>query len=354
MNSASKLAFDLTEQGLVPDNIIRRGIRFLVRQRLQEIDATDVESIEKHKHRFIQSMNAAPIALVPEKANEQHYEVPADFYMKSLGPHLKYSSAYWPEGVENLADAEQAGLTATCEHAGLQNGQTVLELGCGWGSLTLWMASNYPDSQITAVSNSHSQRLHIEHQVQTRQLKNVTIITADINDFETSKNQFDRIVSVEMFEHMRNWQKLYTRISSWLKPGGYFFKHIFVHRDAAYAFEDNGPADWMSRYFFTGGIMPSDDLPLFFQDELKLTQRWRWDGTHYEKTANAWLMRMDSNQQDLMPLFIATYGHDAAKQWWSRWRIFFMACAELFGYRNGQEWWVSHYLFQKPSAHHDA
>jgi cyclopropane-fatty-acyl-phospholipid synthase len=348
MNTASQLAFDLTEQGLVPDSVIRRGIRFLVKQRLKEIHANNAEQMAEIQAAFIQHMHASPIALVPEKANEQHYEVPASFYIKSLGPRLKYSSAYWPVGVSNLEQAEIAGLKATCEHAQLEDGQHILELGCGWGSLTLWMAANYPNSQIVAVSNSNSQREHIEKRAAQANLNNITIITCDMNEFDINAVQFDRVVSVEMFEHMRNWPELYKRVAGWLKPGGKFFKHIFVHRTATYAFEDNGPSDWMSRYFFTGGMMPSDDLPLAFQHNLNFVQRWRWDGTHYEKTANAWLDNMDKHEQELMPEFKRIYGEDNAKKWWSRWRLFFMACAELFGYEKGQQWWVGHYLFEKP------
>jgi len=349
MNSAGQLAFDLTEQGLVPDAVIRRGIRFLTKQRLKEINANNVEKMDELRQEFIEHMLTAPIALVPEKANEQHYEVPAEFYLMSLGPNLKYSSAYWPENVKTLADAETAALHETCLHADLKDGQEILELGCGWGSLTLWMAKHYPNSQITAVSNSNSQREHIENNARALGLENISIITCDMNNFDIDHNRFDRVVSVEMFEHMRNWPELYKRVSNWLKPGGKFFKHIFVHRTASYAFEDNGPSDWMSRYFFSGGMMPSDDLPLTFQNDLKIVQRWRWDGTHYEKTANAWLERMDMHQAELTPVFNDIYGEENTKKWWSRWRIFFMACAELFGYENGQQWWVSHYLFEKPA-----
>lgn len=347
MNSASQLAFDLTEQGLVPDNITRRGIRLLLRQRLNEIYSKDIETVADIQTAFVRHMMSAPIALVPQKANEQHYEVPVNFYYRALGPRLKYSSAYWPTGVETLEQAEVEGLTQTCEHAQLQDGQKILELGCGWGSLTLWMAAQYPNSQITAVSNSHSQRKHIERQASLANLNNIHIITCDMNDFDTDANKYDRIVSVEMFEHMRNWPKLYQRIARWLKPDGRFFKHIFVHRSSTYPFEDNGPNDWMSRHFFTGGMMPSDDLPLMFQNDLKIVQRWRWDGTHYEKTANAWLKNMDAYEHELFAEFGKIYGEANARKWWSRWRIFFMACAELFGYEKGQQWWVSHYLFEK-------
>jgi cyclopropane-fatty-acyl-phospholipid synthase len=349
MYNASLLAFDLTEQGLIPDVVIRRGIRHLVKQRLREIHSHDVEAMARIQYEFIQAMQQAPIALVPEKANEQHYEVPETFYQHALGPHLKYSSAYWPEQVTTLAGAESAALQQTCAHARLEDGQEILELGCGWGSLTLWMAAHYPNSHITAVSNSSSQRKHIETVASENGLHNIQVITCDMNGFEIRDKQFDRVVSVEMFEHMRNWSTLYQRVASWLKPGGLFFKHIFVHRSVPYLFEDNGPSDWMSRYFFSGGMMPSDDLPLMFQSDLKFLQRWRWDGTHYEKTANAWLQNMDEQREQIMPIFTRCYGEEAAQTWWVRWRLFFMACAELFGYDRGQHWYVSHYLFEKPA-----
>ena len=347
MNNASQLAFDITEQGYMPDIVLRRGIRFLLKQRLKEINAADVEAMAEQTFNFVNDINASPVALQPEKANEQHYEVPAEFFQQVLGSHLKYSCAYWPQGVTTLDEAEHAALEHTCQHAKLADGQQILELGCGWGSLTLWMAGHYPNSHITAVSNSHSQREYIEQKAVSQGLTNLEVITCDVSDFDTRSNHYDRVVSVEMFEHMRNWQELYSRVANWLKPGGYFFKHIFVNRTVPYLFEDNGPSDWMSRYFFSGGMMPSDELPVFFQRDLKFVQRWRWDGTHYEKTSNAWLEKMDANRDSLWSLFEQTYGKDQAQCWWSRWRIFFMACAELFAYDKGQQWWVSHYLFEK-------
>lgn len=350
MHTASTLAFDLTEQGLIPDVVIRRGIRHLVKQRLREIHSYDTETMAQLQHEFTEELNRDPIALVPEKANAQHYEVPAEFYQYVLGPHLKYSCAYWPQDIDTLGAAEMAALQLTAQHARLDNGQAILELGCGWGSLTLWMAAHYPDSRITAVSNSHSQRTHIEALASEHGLHNIEVITCDMNDLTFPDQQFDRVVSVEMFEHMRNWHELYRRITSWLKPGGLFFKHIFVHRDVPYPFVDNGPSDWMSRHFFTGGMMPSDDLPLMVQHDLRFLRRWRWDGSHYEKTANAWLANMDEQREAIMPLFARIYGDDNAQTWWVRWRIFFMACAELFGHGRGQQWWVSHYLFEKPVA----
>ncbi len=338
-----------TEQGYVPDLVIRAGIRRLLRQRLAEIAADDVERYAARSERFVAAMDAGPVAPVPEKANEQHYEVPAAFFDLVLGAHRKYSACYWGEGVDRLDDAEAAALAVTCERAGIDDGQDILELGCGWGSLTLWMADQYPAARITAVSNSHSQREHITAEAARRGLGNVRVVTCDMNDFAAT-GRYDRVVSVEMFEHMRNYRTLYGRIHDWLKPGGRFFKHIFVHRSVPYEFVDQGPSDWMSRHFFSGGIMPSDDLPLRFQDRLKFLSRWTWDGTHYEKTANAWLANLDRHSAAVLPVLAATYGEAAAEQWLQRWRIFFMSCAELFGYRHGQQWWVSHYLFERPGS----
>ncbi len=342
-------ALDWTEQGLIPDVMLRAGIRRLLRQRLQDIHSDDCEHMAKTQELFVQAMNTAPVALLTHKANEQHYEVPAAFFQHILGPHRKYSSAYWPAGVTDLGVAEAAGLKKTCDNAELRDGQAILELGCGWGSLSLWMAQQYPASRITGVSNSHSQRAFIMQQAERRGLTNLDIITCDMNAFDTDK-RFDRVMTVEMFEHMRNWQTLYRRVAGWLKPGGRFFKHIFVHRGAPYLFEDRDASDWMSRHFFSGGMMPSDDLPLHFQRDLRCVRRDRWNGVHYAKTANAWLANMDAGKKSLWPILVQTYGEEAAQQWWMRWRLFFMACAELFAYDNGQQWWVSHYLFEKPAG----
>jgi cyclopropane-fatty-acyl-phospholipid synthase len=342
-----QLATNWVELGFVPDAVIRSGIRRLCERRLREIEGADCEASSRATERFVQSMDEAAIALLPQLANEQHYEVPAEFFVLALGPRRKYSSAWWPKGVNDLAQAEVVALEATCSHAGLADGQSVLELGCGWGSLTLWMAERYPASRITAVSNSHSQREWIVAEAARRGLGNVDVVTADMNHFATAQ-RFDRVVSVEMFEHMRNWRQLFGRVHDWLRPGGRFFMHVFCHRSTPYAFVDAGPSDWMSRHFFSGGMMPSDELPLRFQDHLRFVQRWRWDGRHYERTANAWLERLDLQREQVLPVLARTYGAADAAQWLQRWRIFFMACAELFGLRDGQEWWVGHYLFERP------
>ena len=350
METATSFAIRWAEQGLLPDAVLRWGIRRLLRERVRQLPLRDTEAAAKATERFVSEMNAAPVAPVPEKANEQHYEVPAAFFSAVLGNHRKYSCCFWGDGINTLDAAEDAALAITCKRAGLRDGLRILELGCGWGSLTLWMAEHYPTSQVTAVSNSRSQRAYILAQAAERKLRNIEIITEDMNRFDTART-FDRVLSVEMFEHMRNYHALFERIHGWLDPGGRFFLHIFVHRAVPYAFIDSGPSDWMSRHFFSGGIMPSDELPLRFQEHLRLVHRWRWNGQHYEKTANAWLAAMDQRRAVVWPILEQTYGADAARQWWMRWRIFFMACAEMFGYAQGQEWWVAHYLFQPLAGH---
>jgi cyclopropane-fatty-acyl-phospholipid synthase len=342
----TRRAIALSERGWLPDAVLRAGMRRLLAERLVEIHAGDPAAAAEAGSAFAAGLRDAEVALLTHKANEQHYELPPEFFSCALGHHRKYSSCWWPEGVTTLDAAEDAALTATCEHAELADGQHVLELGCGWGSLTLWMAAHFPRSRITAVSNSHSQRAFIEAEAARRGLANVRIITCDMNIFD-AEDSFDRVVSVEMFEHLRNWPEMFRRVSTWLRPGGRFFMHVFVHRTTPYLFVERDAGDWMSRHFFSGGMMPSDDLALHFQDDLKLAQRWRWDGTHYARTAEGWLANMDARRATLWPVIVKTYGQAHAAIWWTRWRIFFMACAELFGYDRGRQWWVSHYLFER-------
>ena len=346
MADSTAVAVNWVEQGLVPDRVIRLGIRRLLKVRLAELQSGDAVAVAELTQSFVDELRGAPLALLPEKANEQHYEVPAAFFGNVLGAHRKYSSCWWPEGVQTLAQAEAAALQTTCERAGLVDGQEVLELGCGWGSLSLWMAERFRGSRITALSNSHSQREHIEAQAAQRGLTNLTVVTRDINEFDTEQ-RFDRVVSVEMFEHLRNWPQAFGRVARWLNADGRFFMHVFAHREAPYAFVERDASDWMSKHFFSGGMMPSDDLALHCQDDLRLLKRWRWDGTHYQRTSEAWLRNMDDQRDTLMPLFEQTYGREDAGVWWMRWRLFFMSVAELFGYNDGQQWWVSHYLFHK-------
>jgi len=342
----------LAEHRIAPDSLIRFAIRRLLKQRLASeyggahagIGWQQQASIEQHKAALIKQLTDGPIAVAQQQANQQHYEVPGQFYQLALGPHLKYSSGYWGEGVRTLAEAEAAMLALTCKRADLQEGQRVLELGCGWGSLSLWMAEHYPQSSFVSVSNSASQREWIEQQAQERGLKNLTVITADITSFSTQE-KFDRIVSVEMFEHMRNHRALMQRIHAWLKPGGKLFVHIFCHRELLYLFEEEGEKNWMGRYFFTGGVMPSFDLLERSQEGYLLEQTWQVNGKHYARTLEAWLDNTDARREQVLPVLAATYGEAEAKIWLQRWRMFFMACAELFGYGDGSEWFVGHYLF---------
>jgi cyclopropane-fatty-acyl-phospholipid synthase len=342
---------ELAEQGLLPDPLVRAGIRRLLRARLADLRVDDAAGAGALTESFVQAMRTAEIAPVPAMANAQHYEVPAEFFGLVLGRQRKYSSCYFEHGSQSLDEAEQAALRLTARHAGLQDGQDILELGCGWGSLSLWMAEQFPRARITAVSNSHSQRTWIEATARARALGNLSVVTCDMNVFR-SEQRHDRVVSVEMFEHMRNWPQLFARVAGWLKPDGRFFMHVFCHRSVPYAFNDAADDDWLSRHFFSGGMMPSDELPLRFQDDLALLSRWRWDGRHYQRTANLWLANMDANRARIWPILEATYGKADVPRWWHRWRMFFMACAELWGYAGGQEWWVSHYLFAPRAAVH--
>ena len=348
MPNRTATAVNWVEQGLVPDRVVRLGIRRLLAQRLAELKSGDAEFAAETLASFLAAMHEAPLAPLAHKANEQHYEVPAAFFCEALGPHRKYSCCHYADGAQTLEQAEASALQISCERAGLVDGQQVLELGCGWGSLTLWMAAHYPASQITAVSNSNSQREYIEARARERGLANIHVITRDFNEFDTAQ-RYDRVMSIEMFEHLRNWPKAFAQVSRWLVPGGRFFMHVFAHRGAPYPFEERDESDWMSKHFFSGGMMPSDDLALHCQDDLKLLRQWRWDGTHYQRTSEAWLRNMDEHKASLMPVFDATYGADASI-WWTRWRLFFMAVAELFGYDGGQQWWVSHYLFERRAS----
>ena len=341
---ASSTVLDWTERGLVPDSVLRAGIRRLCRQRLKDIGANDIEVSSRKLEDFIEQMNGSPVAPIPEVANEQHYEVPPEFFSAVLGLHAKYSCCYWGNGAGSLDQAEADALKITCETAGIEDGMSVLDLGCGWGSLSLWIAEQYPACKVISISNSAPQGEHIRALAVERGLENIEVFTQDMNHFEAAQ-RFNRIVSVEMFEHMRNYRELFSRVSSWLEPDGRFFMHIFCHRSCAYEFLDEGPSDWMGRHFFSGGIMPSDDLPLRFQEDLRLLRRDRWNGANYEKTANAWLANMDADKDHILPILVETYGEENAERWFQRWRIFFMACAELFGFDDGREWYVNHYLF---------
>jgi len=330
----------LAERGLAPLPILRLGVRRMLRQRLRDEYARATDGVPAAIEHWLATMRSGPIALVPEAANDQHYELPPEFFELCLGPHLKYSSGYFPRGDEGLDEGEAQMLALTAERAELGPGQRILELGCGWGSLTLWMAEHFPSSSILAVSNSAPQRRFIEGRAADRGLTNVTVVTADMNTFE-APCAFDRVVSVEMFEHMRNWEALLTRVRGWLVEDGRLFVHVFAHKELPYPFEVRDGSDWMSEHFFTGGMMPSDDLLGRVDAPFRVTAHHTVSGRHYSRTARLWRENLEAERPHAMRVLRGTYGTEAAR-WFQRWRLFYLACEELFGYGDGREWVVSH------------
>jgi cyclopropane-fatty-acyl-phospholipid synthase len=332
--------------GVLPDAIVRVGIRRLLAQTIRERSEPTPQRREEALRAYIEILKQGPLAVQTQAANQQHYEVPTRFYQLVLGKRLKYSCALWNGPADTLDQAEERMLALTAERAQLADAQQILELGCGWGSLSLWMAERYPGARITAVSNSRTQKEYIDHAAAKAGLKNLQVVMQDMNHLELGRT-FDRVVSVEMFEHMRNYELLMQKVTGWLAPGGKLFVHVFAHRELAYLFEDRGPSDWMARHFFTGGQMPSADLLPHFRGELTLERYWMVPGEQYQKTAEAWLMNMDAHGAEILPLFEETYGRDQARRWRAYWRVFFLACAELFGYGEGREWHVAHYRFRR-------
>lgn len=335
----------LLAKGAIPDFLIRKGIRSICKKRLEDEYSGDLNTIEQKRKEILEEFRSSPVAIETDKANDQHYMVPPEFFLKTLGAQLKYSCCHWDKAT-NLDEAEEEMLELTVERAAIKDGDKILELGHGWGAITLFMARKFPNSSITAVSNSKFQGEFILERAKERGLNNIRIITADMAEFNIDET-FDRVISIEMFEHMRNYQELLERVNSWLNPNGTLFVHIFVHKELAYKYEVIDDSDWMSKYFFSGGTMPSEHLLYYFQNDLTMKEHWRVSGKHYAKTSLAWLEKMDANKEAIMTIFKEHYPAGEAVKWFHYWRVFFMSCEELFDYKNGSEWYVGHYLMEK-------
>jgi len=344
-NTLFSLGISLLEKNVLPDTVVRYGIRSQLADRLRTENKGSVEGNIKRKLDFIKELKSLPIAVHQQEANKQHYEVPAEFYNLVLGKNRKYSSCLFTNTARTLDDAEDAMLNLYVERARLQDGMDILDLGCGWGSVSLFMSAKFPNSKVTGLSNSNSQREFIMEEAKKRGIKNLNIITGDVAVFQADL-KFDRVVCIEMFEHMKNYEKLLEKISSWLKPSALLFVHIFAHKEFPYHFETDG-SSWMAEHFFTGGTMASDDLLIYFQKNVTLIDHWVVDGKNYGRTNEEWLLKFDKNIAQIREIFAKTYGADQVTKWTAYWRSFFLACAELFIYNNGQEWFVSHYLFEK-------
>ncbi|MEQ1822401.1 MAG: cyclopropane-fatty-acyl-phospholipid synthase family protein [Fimbriimonadaceae bacterium] len=343
MEQLQAQALAMAESGRVPEKALRWGIRWGCANRLRRVEE-EFEDYDVALGHFVSNLKSQPIAEATDIANEQHYELPAEFFRLVLGPNLKYSGCDWDTGATSLAEAERESLSIIAQRAQLGNNQDILELGCGWGSLSLYMASAYPTSRVTVVSNSAHQREFIENLATTRNITNLKVLTCDINDFEPS-SQFDRIVTVEMLEHVRNYESLFQRTASWLRPNGLMFAHIFMHERYPYFFETEGAGNWMGKHFFTGGVMPSHNLFESVQSSMTVEQKWRINGSNYQKTADAWLSNLNTNKARILSILRKHYGADAAL-WFARWQLFFLACSELFGFDNGRQWGVGHYLMR--------
>jgi cyclopropane-fatty-acyl-phospholipid synthase len=347
-------AIEWCERGRVPDGLLRFGMRQVMRTRLAAEMKGGEEGRVRRLAQLVHELRDSPIAIDTRAANAQHYEVPSEFFKLHLGACLKYSCCLYPGGRESLEAAEQAMLQLYADRALLADGQRILDLGCGWGSLSLWLAERYPGARIVGLSNSHGQRQFIEGEAKRRGLTNLSIVTGDVSTFEFDAQRlaggFDRVVSIEMFEHMKNYAQLLAKIARWMNADGQLFVHIFAHRSLAYHFQDRDQSDWMTRYFFTGGIMPSQSLLLNFQDDVRLVDQWWVNGQHYERTANQWLERLDAARDPVLEVLASAYGRDDAARWLQRWRMFYMAVAELFGFAEGREWGVAHYRFCKRAS----
>jgi cyclopropane-fatty-acyl-phospholipid synthase len=336
---------NLISKGVVPDLLIRSGIKNFIKKRLKDEYGTEQNFSEKRRKKIIDELRSSPIAIETDKANDQHYMVPPEFFVKCLGPRLKYSCCHWDQAT-SLEEAEVEMLELTVKRAAIKDGDRILELGHGWGAITLYIAEKFRNSEIVAVSNSKFQGDFILARAKERGLTNITINTADVSKLQMNE-QFDRVISIEMFEHMRNYNELLGNINSWLNPNGTLFVHIFAHKELTYKYEVVDDTDWMSKYFFSGGMMPSEHLLYYFQDDLNIKEHWRINGSHYAKTAKAWLDNMDENKDKILDIFEKHYPAGEAPKWFNYWRIFYMSCEELWNFKNGNEWVIGHYLFEK-------